>query len=81
VSGYVSQVELEPAERERLATAIGTRPLVFNAWAFATGREALPVVTEKLPTLRARAEKIAGRAPACLRRAAVTAELTAAGSR
>lgn len=41
---------------------VEARPLVFNAWAFATGREALAPVAGKLPTLRARAEKIAERA-------------------
>ncbi len=62
ISGYVTHVELEPAERQRLVAAVAARPLVFNAWAFATGRESLPVVAGKLPTLRARAEKIAARA-------------------
>jgi methyltransferase (TIGR00027 family) len=61
-SGYASRVELEPAERQRLAAAIMARPLVFNAWSVATGREQLPVVADKLPALADRAQKIAARA-------------------
>ncbi len=54
------------AEREQLANAIAARPLVFSAWAFATGGEQLPAIAEKLPGLRLKAGAIADRALAAL---------------
>jgi methyltransferase (TIGR00027 family) len=61
-SAYRRHVELEHAELERLGAAIASRPLVFAAWAFSTGREQLADVVERLPTITGRAETIAGRA-------------------
>jgi len=61
-SAYRRHVELEPAELERLGAAIASRPLVFAAWAFSTGREQLEDVADRLPTITARAETIADRA-------------------
>ena len=62
VAGYRRHVELEPAELERLAGAIGTRPLIFTCWGFCTGGEQLPKVVEGASRVRARAEAIAARA-------------------
>jgi Ser/Thr protein kinase RdoA (MazF antagonist) len=62
ISGYRGHVQLEAAELARLADAIAARPVVFACWAFATGRERLPDVVERLPAIRHRAETIAARA-------------------
>lgn len=66
-TAYRRHVELEPAELERLADAIASRPLVFAAWAFSTGRQQLREVAGRLPKIRADAEAIARRASAALR--------------
>ncbi len=38
VGGYRRHVRPEPEELARLDTLIATRPIVFEAWSFATGR-------------------------------------------
>ena len=62
VAGYRRHVELEPAELERLAGAIGARPLIFTCWGFCTGGEQLPDVLDAASRIRERAEAIAARA-------------------
>ncbi len=61
VAAYRRHVELTSAELERLAPAIAARPVIFESWAFCTGRKQLPEVVESLSANRARAECIAGR--------------------
>jgi methyltransferase (TIGR00027 family) len=65
-AGYGAQVGLEPGELDRLAGAISVRPLVFGCWAFATGRERLPDLVDRLPAIRTGAATIASRARAAL---------------
>lgn len=65
-AGYRRHVRVEPAELDRLASAVATRPLVFGCWAFSTGRAQLHDVAGRLPTIRARARVIAERACAAL---------------
>lgn len=60
--GYRRHVELERAELERLAGAIGARPLIFTCWGFWTGANQLPEVIEEMSKIRSRAERIAARA-------------------
>jgi Ser/Thr protein kinase RdoA (MazF antagonist) len=62
MAGYGAHVRLEPAEWERLAKAIGARPLIFAAWGFCTGRERLPDVTDGITSIETRAAAIAKRA-------------------
>jgi Ser/Thr protein kinase RdoA (MazF antagonist) len=66
VAGYRRHVELEPAELERLAGAIGARPLIFTCWGFWTGGKQLPEVIQRLSKIHSRAEAIAARAVAGL---------------
>jgi methyltransferase (TIGR00027 family) len=68
VSGYRRHVELEAAELARLAPAIAARPLIFASWGFSTGRESLADVVERLPSIRADAERIAARVGAAAKR-------------
>ncbi|HEX3874649.1 MAG TPA: SAM-dependent methyltransferase [Solirubrobacteraceae bacterium] len=69
VAGYRAHVSLEPDELDRLGPAIGARPIVFDCWGFATGRERLPDVVNRLEDRRARVETIAARARAAFERA------------
>jgi methyltransferase (TIGR00027 family) len=62
ISGYRRHIRLEPEELDRLAAAVGARPVVFGSWSFATGRQTLPDVVDDLPTIRADADAIAARA-------------------
>jgi len=61
-TGSRRHVHLEAAELDRLAAAIAARPAIFGCWTFSTGREQLADVVARLPTIRARAERIAARA-------------------
>jgi methyltransferase (TIGR00027 family) len=69
-SGYGSLLDLEPSELERLDTAIAARPLVFNAWGFATGERTVSEAVESAAGVRSRAGKIATRTRAALHRRA-----------
>lgn len=62
VAGYRSHVRLEPGELARLAGAIRARPLVFESWAFCTGRKQLADVARDLPATHDLADAIAARA-------------------
>jgi methyltransferase (TIGR00027 family) len=64
VRGFRAHVALNEDELDRLAGAIATRPFVFDAWAFATGRKPLSDVVLGLPKIRTRASQIAARATA-----------------
>jgi methyltransferase (TIGR00027 family) len=62
IAGYRRHIELAPEELARLAAVIRTRPLIFEAWAFCTGRRRLGDIAEGLPEIVAQAETIAARA-------------------
>jgi len=62
VEGYGRHVELEPAELERLAGAIGARPLIFTCWGFCTGGNQLTATVDGASRIRERAAVIAARA-------------------
>ncbi len=66
VAGYRPHVALTPAELERLAPAIATRPLIFRCWGFCTGGDQLADVVEAVSRIRERGEAIAARAVAGL---------------
>lgn len=42
VQGYRQHVALDPAELDWLEPAVTARPLIFDAWSYATGRRPLP---------------------------------------
>ena len=67
-AAYRRHVEPTSAELERLAPAIAARPVIFESWAFCTGRKKLPEVVESVSAARARAESIAARAAAAAKR-------------
>ncbi|MBO0731987.1 MAG: phosphotransferase, partial [Acidimicrobiaceae bacterium] len=58
-AGYRPHLQLEAEELDRLAAVIAARPVMFAAWGFATGRERLPGVVERLPVIGAKAASIA----------------------
>lgn len=62
MSGYRRHVQLDVAELDRLADAVAARPVISGCWSFSTGRAPLAEVAAKLPTIRARAKRIAARA-------------------
>jgi hypothetical protein len=62
VSHYRRHLPPEPEELERLASAMRTRPLIFDCWAFCVGRRELADVVENIPHTARLAEEIAGRA-------------------
>lgn len=62
VAGYRRRVQPEPEELARLDTLVASRPIVFEAWAFATGRRPLADAARDIPRLRERGAAIAGRA-------------------
>jgi len=41
VEGYRRHVQLDSAELDRLEPAVASRPLIFDTWAYATGRRPL----------------------------------------
>lgn len=64
VAGYRRHVPLEPEELERLGELIRVRPVVFDAWAFATGRKSLRQAAGGVVRSREIADAIADRARA-----------------
>jgi Ser/Thr protein kinase RdoA (MazF antagonist) len=64
VDGYRRHLTLEPDELARLEALVATRPIVFEAWGFATGRKPLAEAAGGLPAIRERAAAIAARARA-----------------
>jgi Ser/Thr protein kinase RdoA (MazF antagonist) len=62
VDGYRRQVQPEPEELERLDTLVASRPVLFEAWAFAMGRKPLAEAARGLAEVRTRAAAIAARA-------------------
>lgn len=69
VDGYRRQVMLDPAELDRLEPAVAARPLIFDAWTFATGRRPLAEVMVKRADVDAKARQIARWARAAFTRA------------
>lgn len=64
VDGYRRHVTPEPEELSRLDALVASRPVTFEAWAFATGRRPLAEVARGLPRLRQQAAAIGQRARA-----------------
>ncbi len=64
VAGYRRQVSLEADELARLGDLIRVRPIVFDAWAFATGRKRLGESVGGVTRSRELADAIADRARA-----------------
>jgi len=64
LNGYGRHVQLEPEELERLPGVMAARPMVLDAWAFATGRERLVDVAERVEDIRRESAAIAARARA-----------------
>jgi methyltransferase (TIGR00027 family) len=64
VQGYRRHVSLEPAELDRLEPAVAARPLIFDAWSYATGRQPLSEVVAKRGDVGAKALEVAARARA-----------------
>lgn len=64
VDGYRRQVAPEPEELDRLPDLVAARPVVFDAWAFATGRRPLAEAAHSIPRVRESAAAIAERARA-----------------
>lgn len=64
VAGYSAHVALEPAELERLAAAVATRPLVLACWSLATGRRPLDATLQEARAMAPAAEAIAATARA-----------------
>ena len=62
VAGYRTHVELDPAELDRLDPAVAARPLIFDAWAFATGRRPLLDIAAHRPEVTTKAREVAARA-------------------
>lgn len=69
VQGYRRHVRLDPAELDRLESAVVARPLVFDTWAYVTGRRRLTDAVAGQPGMNAKARDIADRARAAFRRA------------
>ena len=64
VAGYGRHVRPEPEELERLENLIRVRPVVFDAWAFATGQKRLREAAGGVVRSRELADAIAARARA-----------------
>jgi Ser/Thr protein kinase RdoA (MazF antagonist) len=64
VDGYRRRVQPEPEELDRLEAIVVARPVVFAAWAFATGRTPVAEAARGLQDIRRRAAAIAARARA-----------------
>jgi Ser/Thr protein kinase RdoA (MazF antagonist) len=64
VDGYRRHLTPEPDELARLEALVAARPVVFEAWGFATGRRPLAEAAAGLPAIRERAGAIAARAHA-----------------
>ena len=64
VDGYRRRVRPEPEELGRLDTLVAARPIVFEAWAFSTGRKPLAEAARGLSSIREHAAAIAARARA-----------------
>jgi Ser/Thr protein kinase RdoA (MazF antagonist) len=64
VAGYRRQHRLEPAEQARLSDIVRARPVIFDTWAFCTGRKALEDAARAARESRATARAIAARASA-----------------
>ncbi len=69
VDGYRRQVTPEPEELARLDTLVAARPMLFEAWGFATGRAPLADAARGVTAVRERAAAIAARARAAFARA------------
>jgi Ser/Thr protein kinase RdoA (MazF antagonist) len=67
VAGYRHHVRLEPEELARLGDLIRARPVLFDAWAFATGRKRLDEAASGAARSRELAQAIADRARAAFR--------------
>ena len=61
VDGYRRHVAPEPEELDRLDALVAARPVVFDAWAFATGRRPLAEAARSIPRVRETAAAIAAR--------------------
>jgi Ser/Thr protein kinase RdoA (MazF antagonist) len=68
VDGYRRHLTPEPEELSRLGALVASRPLVFEAWAFATGRRPPAEAVRGLPKVREQAAAIAQRARAAFAR-------------
>lgn len=62
VAGYRSRVLPEAQELDRLRALVAVRPIVFDAWAFATGRKTLAEAAGGLASTLSKARAIARRA-------------------
>jgi methyltransferase (TIGR00027 family) len=62
VQGYRRHVWLDRAELDRLQPAIAARPLILDAWSYATGRRPLADVIADLAKVNGKAHAIADRA-------------------
>jgi hypothetical protein len=61
VAGYLRRVTPEPEELERLEALVRTRPIVFDVWAFSTGRKTLAQAAAGAAASREAAAAIAAR--------------------
>jgi Ser/Thr protein kinase RdoA (MazF antagonist) len=64
VAGYKRRHRLEPAEQARLSDIVRARPVIFDTWAFCTGRKALEDAARAARESRTTARAIAARASA-----------------
>jgi hypothetical protein len=64
VDGYRRHLTPEPDELARLEALVAARPVVFEAWGFATGRKPLAEAAGGLTAVRERSAAIAARARA-----------------
>ncbi len=62
LAGYRRHLSLEPAELERLEALIRVRPIVFDTWAFCTGRKPIEQAASTVAAARDAAAAIAVRA-------------------
>lgn len=62
IAGYGRHIHPEPEELARLDTLITSRPIIFEAWGFATGRRPLAEAVRGVPAAHERAAAIAARA-------------------
>lgn len=62
VSHYRRHLTPEPPELAHLASAMQTRPIVLDCWAFCVGRRGLDEVAQEIPATARLAEAIAARA-------------------
>jgi Ser/Thr protein kinase RdoA (MazF antagonist) len=68
VAGYRRHASLDPGEAARLAAIVRARPVVFDVWAFCTGRKTLEEAARDAGGSGARAHAIAERARAAFGR-------------